>query len=105
MRDLCERCNTNVKAINYKKEGKTFYRRFCDACIIEKKKNIKPKWQQDGYKKKFKCESCGFVGKFTEQLDVINYLNVYRTVCLNCKVIFDKTNKIDIFKGDLRSDF
>ena len=104
MRDLCERCNTNFKAINYKKEGKTFYRRFCDACIIEKKKIIKPQWQQEGYSKKFKCESCGFLPKFSEQLDVIYYVNAYRTICLNCKVIFDKEKKI-VIKGDLRSDF
>lgn len=105
MRELCERCNTNHKAINYKKNGKTFYRRFCDACIIEKKKNIKPKWQQEGYKKKFKCESCGFVAKIQEQLDVIEYNKTYRTLCLNCKVIFDKEKKITIVKGDLKSDF
>ena len=104
MRELCERCNTNHKAINYKKDDKTFYRRFCDACIIEKKKIVKPQWQQDGYKKKFKCESCGFVAKFAEQLDVVDYNKAYRTICLNCKVIFDKEKKITI-KGDLRSDF
>ena len=103
MRELCERCGEHPKAINYKKDGKTFYRRFCDACIIEKKKNVKPQWQQDGYKKKFKCESCGFVPKYPEQLDVIEH-NSYRTVCLNCKVSFDKEKKINI-KGDLRSDF
>jgi len=104
MRDLCERCNTNLKAINYKKDGRTFYRRFCDACIIEKKKVVKPQWQQEGYKKKFKCESCGFVPKFPEQLDIVDFNKAYRTVCLNCKVVFDKEKKINI-KGDLRSDF
>lgn len=104
MRELCERCNTNPKAINYKKDGKTFYRRLCDACIIEKKKIVKPKWQLDGYKKKFKCESCGFVAKMPEQLDVVDYINAYRTICLNCKVVFDKEKKI-VIKGDLKSDF
>jgi len=104
MRELCDRCNTNPKAINYKKDGKIFYRRLCDACIIEKKKVVKPQWQQEGYKKKFKCESCGFVAKMPEQLDVIDYINAYRTICLNCKIVFDKEKKITI-KGDLRSDF
>ena len=70
MRELCERCGKNPKAINYKKDEKTFYRRLCDPCIIEKRKNIKPQWQQDGYKKKFKCESCGFVAKYQEQLNL-----------------------------------
>ena len=105
MRELCERCNTNPKAINYKKGNRIFYRRLCDACIIEKKKNIKPPWQQEGYKKKFKCESCGFVAKFSEQLAVVNHKETYRTICLNCEISFNKTNKIDILKGDLRSDF
>lgn len=105
MRELCERCNTNPKAINYKKDERTFYRRFCDACIIEKKKTVKPQWQQDSYKKKFKCESCGFVAKFPEQLEVVDYTKTYRTICLNCKVTFDKEKKITILKGDLRSDF
>ena len=104
MRDLCERCNTNHKAINYKKDGRTFYRRFCDACIIEKKKIIKPQWQQEGYKKKLKCESCGFVAKFSEQLNVVTLNHSYRTLCLNCKVLYDKGTKI-IIKGDLKSDF
>ena len=104
MRDLCEKCNKNHKAINYKKDGKTFYRRFCDACIIEKKKNVKPQWQRDCYKKKFKCESCGYVAKYPDQLDVIEF-ETYRTVCLNCEIIFDKEKKINILKGDLRSDF
>lgn len=105
MRDLCEKCHKNCKAINYIKNGKTFYRRLCDACIVEKKKNVKPQWQQDGYKKKFKCEGCGFIAKFSEQLDVIDYNKAYRTVCLNCKVVFDKEKKIIILKGDLKSDF
>ncbi len=104
MRDLCERCNINPKAINYKKDGKVFYRRLCDACIIEKKKIVKPQWQQEGYKKKFKCESCGFVPKFSEQLDVVDYNKAYKTICLNCKVVYDKEKKISI-KGDLKSDF
>ena len=104
MRELCERCNNNLKAINYIKDGKTFYRRLCDACIIEKKKVVKPQWQLEGYKKKFKCESCGFVPKFSEQLDVITFNKNYRSICLNCKVIYNKENKI-IIKGDLRSDF
>lgn len=104
MRELCERCGEHPKAINYKKDGKTFYRRFCDACIVEKKKNVKPQWAQDSYKKKFKCESCGFVAKYQEQLTVIDYEG-YKTICLNCEVNFHKNNKITIFKGDLRSDF
>lgn len=105
MRELCECCGKNPKAINYKKGDRIFYRSTCDACIIKKKKNVKPKWQQDGYKKKFKCESCRFVAKFPEQLAVIEHQKTYRTVCLNCEVVFNSTGSIDIVKGDLRSDF
>lgn len=105
MVDLCEKCNKNPKAINYKKDNKTFYRRLCDACIIEKKKNIKLKWQHDGYKKKFKCESCGFTAKHNSQLTVIEVQNNYKTICLNCEVSFKIEDKIEFRKGDLKSDF
>lgn len=105
MIELCERCKKNTKAINYKKGDRIFYRSLCDACIIEKRKNVKPQWQQDGYKKKFKCESCGFTAKHPSQLTVINYENVYKTICLNCNELFKIENKIEFRKGDLKSDF
>ena len=104
MRELCEKCKTNPKAINYKKGDKIFYRRLCDSCLIQKKKKVKPQWQQEGYKKKFKCESCGFIAKHSEQLTVCEHTNIWRTVCLNCEIDFQKTGKLDI-KKDLKSDF
>lgn len=105
MVNLCEKCNKNPKAINYKKDDRTFYRRLCDACIIEKKKNKKPQWQQDGYKKKFKCESCGFTAEHATQLTVIETQKNYKTICLNCEALFKIENKIRFRKGDLKSDF
>ena len=103
MRELCEKCGQHPKAINYKKGDRIYYRRLCDSCLIKQKKDIKP-WQQEGYKKKFKCESCGFVAKYPEQLTACKDTNIWRTVCLNCEVDYKNTGKIEIRK-DLKSDF
>lgn len=103
MRESCEKCNQHPKAINYKKGDRIYYRRLCDACLIKQKKDVKPLWQQEGYKKKFKCESCDFIPKHPEQLTVVNN-NAWRTVCLNCEVSFNVTGKLEI-KKDLKSDF
>ena len=103
MRELCERCGQHPKAINYKKSDRIYYRRLCDSCLIKKRKDIKP-WQQEGYKKKFKCESCGFVPRFPEQLTACKHANAWRTICLNCEVDYKNTGKIEIRK-DLKSDF
>ena len=103
MREQCERCKQNLKAINYKKGDRIYYRSLCDACLIEKKRDIKP-WQREGYKKKFKCESCGFIARYPDQLAVCKNLEVWRTVCLNCEVDYKNTGKIEIRK-DLKSDF
>lgn len=104
MRELCEKCKKNPKAINYKKDNKVFYRRFCDSCLIKKKKDVKPQWQKDGYKKKFKCESCGFVARHMEQLTVCEHQTTWRTICLNCEVDFKITGKFEVRKA-LKSDF
>lgn len=104
MRELCEQCNQNPKAINYKKNDKIYYRRVCDACLIKKRKDIKPAWQQEGYKKKFKCESCGFIARHLDQLTACKHADSWRTVCLNCEVDFKNTGKIEI-KKELKSDF
>ena len=104
MRDVCERCKQNPKAINYKKDNRVYYRRLCDSCLIKKKKEVIPIWQQEKYKKKFKCESCEFVAKTQEQLSVYKISGAWRTVCLNCEALLRHTGKIDI-KKDLRSDF
>jgi len=103
MRDLCERCKKNPKAINYKKAERIYYRRLCDSCVIKQKKDTKPQWQVSGYKKKFKCEACGFIPKIAEQLTVYDN-NGYKTVCLNCDVLARTTNQLEI-KKELKSDF
>ena len=103
MRELCNRCKKYPKAINYKKNDRIYYRSLCDACLIEKKKDIKP-WQQEGYKKKFKCESCGFIARYPDQLTVCKNPEAWRTVCLNCEIDYKNIGKVEIRK-DLKSDF
>lgn len=104
MRELCIRCGKNPKAINYKKEDKIYYRKLCDTCILSDKKNSKPLWQRQGYKKKIKCESCDFLSKYPEQLTVCEYKGLWYTFCLNCEVYVKITNKT-MKKSDLKSDF
>jgi hypothetical protein len=102
-RPICSACNTNECAINYKKEDKVYYRSQCDSCLFKIKKK-KTQWMKDGYKKKFKCESCDFLPKIPNQLTVVVYNEGYRTVCLNCSVLSTSQN-LTVKKGDLKADF
>lgn len=102
-RPLCNVCKANKCAINYKKDDKIYYRRQCDSCLFKTKKK-KTQWMKDGYKKKFKCESCEFLPKISNQLTVISYNDEYRTVCLNCSVLINSQN-LTVKKGDLKADF
>lgn len=104
MRELCERCKQKPKSINYKKGDRIYYRRLCDSCLINKRKDVKPAWQQEGYKRKFKCESCNFVAKHQEQLMVCKHAGSWRTICLNCEVDYKNTGKLEVCK-ELKSDF
>jgi hypothetical protein len=95
-REVCGACNTNLVAVNYVTANRTYYRKLCSSCI-RKGKKIKlsaPAWFKAGYRKRDKCENCGFKGKHLEQLRVF-YIdgdkennNAYnlRTICLNCQV-------------------
>lgn len=105
MRELCESCYHNPKAINYVKDGKTYYRKFCNSCNSNRKKKLSPTWKEQGYKKKFKCESCNFVAKHTDQLTIIEHKKQYRTICLNCDALYKVNGTLEIRTGDLRSDF
>ena len=104
MRQLCEICQKNNQAINYKKQGKTYYRKFCNSCILEHRKKSVPQWQKQGYKKKIKCESCGFLAKHEDQLSVNEYRDSWVTICLNCSALVKVTKKLSK-KSDLKSDF
>jgi hypothetical protein len=111
-RPLCA-CNKRPAAINYKKDGKTFYRKKCELCIryggIGKGY---PKWFRDGYRQKDFCEKCGFKSKFVEQFNVFHVdgnqnntkFSNLKTVCANCQRILHKEG-IKWKQGDLVPDF
>ena len=58
MRPLCD-CKLRPAAINYKKAGKTYYRKKCETCLRNGPRHGIPKWKQRGYTKKDSCEKCG----------------------------------------------
>lgn len=111
MRDLCKKCGQRPVAINYYKNGKTFYRSTCDHCANDRKKE-RPLWAFHGYKKKNVCDRCNFTSKYPEQFNVyyvdgepsnVRFTNL-KTVCANCQRILHKL-KIPWKQGDLTPDF
>jgi hypothetical protein len=104
-RKLCKICNYNLRAINYKTPDKIYYMTMCDPCMRVQKKGQTPRWVREGYKKRVKCEACGFVPKYQEQLTVLDYSNTFKTLCLNCEGAAKVTNRIEIKRGDLEPDF
>lgn len=111
MRDLCRTCGSRPVAVNYYKEGKTFYRTKCDHCS-KGRKSERPLWTLSGYQKKLSCDKCGFVSKYQEQFNVFyvdgnpkncKFSNL-KTVCANCQRILHKL-KLPWRQGDLTPDF
>ena len=110
MREICENCGKKPVAINYYKDGIIHYRSKCDGCSRDVSTKT-PKWKRAGYKKKLKCERCGFSSKFQEQFDVIHIdenvnncrFDNLRSVCANCRSIIS-TQKIPWRRGDLTPD-
>jgi len=101
-RAMCE-CGKRHVAINYKKDGITHYRTTCSSCA--KKLAIKKKNHYPNYNLKSKCEKCGFVPIYKEQLSVFFDAkdNILKTVCLNCN---EELRHVQIWKqGDLVEDF
>jgi len=112
-RPICDTCNKNLCAVNYKRAGVTHYRSMCDECG-RKKAKLKPRvpsWQKGNYKKKPACDLCGFKGLFTSQLTVFHVdgklANIepanLRTICLNC-VETVKRKEVTWRRGDLEID-
>ena len=112
-RPICAQCNKNYSAVNYIRNGKTYYRRICDSCGKTKAKK-KPRvllWEKAGYKKKHQCDLCGFKALYPSQLTVFhidgNLENValtnLRTICLNCVEVV-KRKEITWKRGDLQID-
>ena len=57
MRPLCK-CGHRPAAINYKKQGKVYYRKLCEICLRHGEGHGIPKWKLRGYEKKNNCEKC-----------------------------------------------
>ena len=110
MRELCRNCRQKPIAINYYKDGKPHYRTQCDNCS-RKAPIRKPKWKKAGYKKKVKCERCGFSSKFQEQFEVYHVdrnlsncrLDNLKTICVNCNALLT-TQNVKWKQGDLTPD-
>lgn len=112
-RPVCQTCNKNPCAVNYKRLGKTYYRSICDDCGRSKLKK-KPrvhKWQSAGYKKKTTCDLCGFKATYATQMTVYyvdgnlennEFINL-RTICLNCVEVL-KRKEVKWKRGDLEID-
>jgi hypothetical protein len=113
-RPICNTCNKNYCAVNYKRDGVTHYRSICDACGKTKAKK-KPKisnWERAGYKKKTTCDLCGFKALYATQITVfhidgdltnVNFTNL-RSVCLNCIEVVKK-KEVNWKRGDLQVDY
>ena len=112
-RPICKACNKNYSAINYIRNGKTYYRSICDNCGKHKPK-AKPKryaWEKAGYKKKPHCDLCGFKSLYPSQMTVFHIdgdlnnvmFNNLRTICLNCVEVVKK-KEVTWKRGDLIPD-
>ena len=114
IRPLCVTCKSKPRAYAYKKGNKIYWRKLCDACNRKKsKKKIGgiTALQRSGYRKKSKCELCGFKAQTQLQLDVLfidgnlrntNNTNL-KTVCANCQRL-SSVKRLGWKIGDLVAD-
>jgi len=111
MRPLCI-CKHRPAAINYKKDGKVYYRKRCETCLRNGDGHGIPLWKQRGYVKKESCEKCGFASKYSEVFNVFHidgdlkncrHTNL-KTICANCQRTSQKEG-VRWKQGDLRPDF
>ena len=113
IRPMCNKCNKNYCAVNCIKNGKTYYRKICDACgrVMAKLPARKPNWSTNGYKKKPTCDVCGFHSILPTQITVFHIdgnlenisLDNLRSVCLNCVEVIKK-REVNWKRGDLQVD-
>ena len=113
-RPLCKTCKAKPRAYAYKRYGKVYWRSLCDTCIRKntgKKVGGVTALQRSGYKKRKKCELCGFKAQDKEQLDVLfvdgnlrntNVTNL-KTICANCQRL-RTTRRLGWRVGDLVAD-
>ena len=114
VRPLCELCKAKPRAYAYKRNGKIYWRKLCDTCGRKKsKKRVGgvTALQRSGYKKKIRCEICGFKAQHSVQLDVFfvdgNLRNTIdtnlKTVCANCQRL-SGVRRLGWRMGDLVAD-
>lgn len=95
-RPLCPICTARPVAVNYTRNGITYYRSVCTSCIRKGKKIklLPPTWFRSGYRKKDYCELCNFKAKYKEDQLRVFYLDGnlknndwsnLKTICLNCQ--------------------
>ena len=113
-RPICKLCKAKPRAYAYRKGTKIYWRSLCDTCNRKKagKKigGITP-LQRSGYRKKKKCELCGFKAQNQTQLDVLfvdgNMRNTLstnlKTVCANCQRL-SGVRRLGWRVGDLVAD-
>jgi hypothetical protein len=108
MRPLCT-CGYKPAAINYYKNGKTYYRSLCEVCL--KGGSVIPRWQRAGYKLKNTCDKCGFKSPYKEvfnvyhvdgNLDNCRHTNL-KTLCANCQRLLQRDG-VKWKQGDLTPD-
>ena len=110
MRPLCK-CGLRPKAINYKKQGKIYYRSLCEICIAHGLHHGIPRWARAGYKMKSQCDKCGFKSQHPEVFRVFHVdgnlnnarMSNLKTVCCNCAQILGKEG-VTWRQGDLVAD-
>ncbi len=114
IRPLCTQCKSKPRAYGYKKGTKIYWHKLCDTCN-RKKKKLKvggvTALQRSGYRKKSKCELCGFKAQNRLQLDVFfvdgNLRNTVhtnlKTVCANCQRL-SSVRRLGWRVGDLIAD-
>ena len=110
-RPLCI-CGFRPAAVNYRKDGRIYYRKKCEVCLRGGLSHGIPKWYQDGYRMKLQCDRCGFKSKHKEQFNVFHMDNNMnntkssnlKTVCANCQRLLAKEG-IKWSQGGLQPDF
>ena len=111
MRPLCK-CGQRPRAVNYKKNGRIYYRSLCEICMAHGVGHKIPRWSRSGYKIKNQCDKCGFRSPHLEVFRVFHVdgdLNNCRpanlkTVCSNCAQVLGKEG-ITWKQGDLVADY
>lgn len=114
-RPICNVCKENPAAVNYLVNDKVYYRKKCAGCIRKdnKVRPVPPSWQRAGYKKKIKCDKCGFTAANLKTQMRVYYIDGnlknndwsnLKTICLNCQAAL-QDNKSSWRPADLEADF